>query len=109
MGVHRQGLPGVWGRLGVIALALTLLAAACNQPRVQLTVRNPTAYPVDVELTGTDLEGRLRLGLVPAGSEKVFLEVLDAGEEWSFRFVRLDIRRAALDGPDEAGRFRPDR
>lgn len=85
-----QSLPGGLVRLRVI-VALALLAAACNPARVQLTVRNPTAYPVNVEFTGTKLEGWVPLGLVLAGREKVFQEVLDAGEEWSFRFVHLDV------------------
>jgi hypothetical protein len=68
---------------------LALLLANClgRPPTVeQITIVNPTAYDLDVDLTGRDRDGWLPLAIVEARSEDVVQEVNDQGELWIFRF-----------------------
>jgi hypothetical protein len=70
-------------------LGLALLAVACSgpPPTVEtITIANPTAYDLDVEVTDRDRDGGLPVAIVEAGSEDVVHEVIDQGEVWIFRF-----------------------
>jgi hypothetical protein len=72
---------------GLVVLAL--LAASCSGPPPtveRITITNPTAYDLDVDVTGPGTEGRLPIAIVEAGTEQVAQEVIDQGEVWIFRF-----------------------
>ncbi|MGQ0680509.1 MAG: hypothetical protein ACT4OM_12795 [Actinomycetota bacterium] len=67
---------------------LMLLGAACaGPPYVQeLNIANPTDYDVVVDLMADGSSSRLALGIVPKGETALREQVLDPGEQWTFRF-----------------------
>lgn len=68
---------------------LALLAGSCSGPPSaveSITIINPTAYDLDVDVTDGDRGGWLPLTVVEAMSEDVAQEVIDQGEVWIFRF-----------------------
>jgi hypothetical protein len=84
-------------------LALALLVASCSgpAPRVdRITISNPTAYDIDVEVTDRDRDGWLPVAIVEAGSEHISQDVIDQGEVWVFRFLHWG---------DPVGEFSPTR
>jgi hypothetical protein len=77
--------------------------AARGRGRVDaVTISNPTPYPAMVDLRGADWNGWLRLGRVQSQCERAIDHVLDAGDQWTFRFSHADhdeqvtLSRAAL-------------
>jgi hypothetical protein len=68
---------------------LALLVASCSGPPPtveRITIANPTAYDVHVDVTGQDRDGWLPIAIVEARSEDVVQDVIDQGEVWIFRF-----------------------
>jgi hypothetical protein len=72
----------------------------------QMTITNPTAFDVDVDVAGTDRR-RLNLAYVDSGGSVVVRDVIDQGDTWIFRFsyggthagsLRVDRARLARDG-----------
>jgi hypothetical protein len=93
----------------VVAVAVAVIGPlAVRGPTFvdRVTVDNPTAYDVDVDVTGRD--GRaLNLVFAAAGTTETVRDTIDQGETWVFRFsyggtdagaLRLD--RAALERQD---------
>jgi hypothetical protein len=76
----------------VLAVIPFLLLAACSGPAAtvdRITIANGTEYDLDVEVTGGDRGGWLPVAIVEARSEHAVREVIDQGEEWTFRFLHL--------------------
>jgi hypothetical protein len=88
-------------------VVLALVSASCSGPPPtveRITIANPTAYDLDVDVTDRDRDGWLPLVIVEAGSEDVAQEVIDQGEVWIFRFRHfgdpvgeLSLTRAELE------------
>ena len=84
-------------------MALALLMASCSgaPPTVdRITISNPTAYVIDVEVTDRARDGWLPVAIVQARSEHVAPDVIDQGEVWVFRFLHWG---------DPVGEFSPTR
>ncbi len=65
------------------------LVAACSgaPPTVErIEIVNPTDYDVTVDVSGPDSQGWLPLSIAEHGSSVTVREVIDQGENWSFRF-----------------------
>jgi hypothetical protein len=65
----------------------------------RVTIANPTAFDVDVSVSGSD-GGVLDLTYITAGETKVVRSVIDQGDVWIFRFSY---------GGTDAGTLRMDR
>jgi hypothetical protein len=68
---------------------LALLVASCSGPPSVvdgITIANPTAYDLDVEVTDEDRDGWLPVAIVEAESEDIVPAITDQGEVWIFRF-----------------------
>jgi hypothetical protein len=70
----------------------------------RITIANPTAYDLDVDVTGPGQEGRLPIAIVEARSEDIAQDVIDQGDVWIFRFLHwgdsvghLSLTRAELE------------
>jgi hypothetical protein len=77
---------------GSSLVLLALLVASCSGPPAtveRITIANPTAYDLDVDVTAPGQEGRLPIALVEAGSEDLVQDVIDQGEVWIFRFLHF--------------------
>jgi hypothetical protein len=84
-------------------VAFALLVASCSGPPStveRVTISNPTAYDIDVEVTDRDRDGWLPVAIVEARSEHVAQDVIDQGEVWIFRFLHWG---------DPVGEFSPTR
>jgi hypothetical protein len=75
-------------------VAAVVVAAAVLVPGMRLptfvrrvTVTNPTAYGVQVEVTDPQRDGWLDLGGFPPSSSRPVLLVVDQGANWVFRFT----------------------
>ncbi len=87
-----QVAPTRLGRNVVIAVAAALLAVALilgvsravQGPAVvdRVTISNPTPYPLEVSVAGSDGGASLNLGPVSAGERHAFETVLDQGDRW---------------------------
>ncbi len=93
------------GAVLVVLLVAPNLVPGAFVPR--LTVENPTAFVVNVELAGRGGSGWFALGTVGRESQGVFEEVPDPGATWLIRFSyagvdggRVELPRSAL---QEAG------
>ena len=99
-----KALRGRWG----LVLVMVLWVAACAGPPLRvdrITIVNPTAYDLDVDVAGPERGGWLPVVIVEADSEDVAEEVIDQGEVWVFRFLHwgdpvgeLSLTRAELEG-----------
>jgi len=82
---------------GVVALALIIgLMAAVEGPAFveRVSVRNPTPYVLDVQVTGADRDGWLALGPVSPGGGRLGLrDVVDKGDRWI-----VHVSSAGIDG-----------
>jgi hypothetical protein len=84
-------------------VAFALLVASCSglpSTVERVTISNPTAYDIDVEVTDRDRDGWLSVAIVEARSEHVAQDVIDQGEVWIFRFLHWG---------DPVGEFSPTR
>lgn len=78
------------GRLLLASIAVVLAGCVGGSRHVPaITVTNPTDHLTTVQVTGDDLNGWLSLGPALPRSDRVFEEVLDAGAEWTFRFLYM--------------------
>jgi hypothetical protein len=62
-----------------------ILAGPSFVERIKLV--NPTAYAVDVDVTGADRHGWLQLGEADQHTTTVFEAVLDQGSAWTIRLA----------------------
>jgi hypothetical protein len=68
---------------------LFLFVSSCSGPAPVvdgITIANPTAYDLDVEVTDEDRDGWLPVAIVEAESEDIVPAITDQGEVWIFRF-----------------------
>ena len=73
----------VVGVLLAVAVILGVLSAVQGPGYVDhVTIDNPTPYPVDVYVTGSDGGSRLALGPVSPGERHAFSTVVDQGDRW---------------------------
>jgi hypothetical protein len=92
---------------GLVALALIFAGTQALQgPSVieQVTIDNPTPYPVEVAVAGTNAGSQLALGPVSPGEHHAFASVVDQGDGWVMHVTsaRSDggefvVRRADLE------------
>jgi hypothetical protein len=81
---------------GLLALALIFgVSSALQSPATvnRLTIRNPTPYTVDVDVTNADHAGWVSLGPVSPGERHDFDSVIDQGDRWVVR-----VTSAGADG-----------
>jgi hypothetical protein len=100
---HPQTAPARLGRDvakflvgGLVALALIIgLMAAVEAPAFvdRVSVRNPTPYALDVQVTGADRDGWLALGPVSPGGRLSLRDVVDEGDRWI-----VHVSSAGIDG-----------
>ena len=58
-----------------------------DPPRIgEVSLENPTRYALEVEVTGAQRDGWLRLGTAERGATTVAPRVLDQGDTWIFHF-----------------------
>ncbi len=75
------------GAVAALALALVGISLLDIPPIVpKLTVINPGAYQVNVEVGGAERDGWTDLGAVERESTKTLEEVNDQGQTWVFHF-----------------------
>jgi hypothetical protein len=91
------------------ALLCVGMALALRDPEVvpRVTVENPSALDVSVDVRSAPDHARLLLATVPPTTEATNLDVLDQGDEWIFGFssggvdggtVRVSRAKLAADG-----------
>ena len=94
-----------------VSLAVAALMVAVPALRVpahvdEVTIDNPHQWPASIEVTGQDRDGWVGVGTVGSESEHRFLEVVDQGGVWIFRFsyagkaVELHVSAARLERND---------
>lgn len=106
-------------RLGVaIAIAIAVLAFGAaaiitttsllaGPDRIDMTIENPTAYEISVEVSDASGGPTHELGRIGADSSRELRGIVDQGDTWSFAFSYGGIRAAEatlerdaiLDGP----------
>ena len=99
----RAGLVAGIAVAGVLLVVL-LLRSASDPPRVAaLTVANPSAFQVNIEVSPTGEERWLDLGAVDRERERTIEELPDLGARWVFRFAsggvdggRIEVARTVL-------------
>ena len=105
--------------VAAVAVAIALLAITSSMltgpDRVDLTIENPTAYHLSVDVRGAEDGSVLGVGTVSAESTGEFPRVIDQGEMWWFEFsyggvvaAEVTVSRSALEAgsvvvPDSAG------
>lgn len=74
--------------VAVLVLGLNAAAGGLRLPSFvpRLSVSNPTAYQIEIDVTGAERDGWLSLGAVRRESTKTVHEILDQGDRWRFRF-----------------------
>ncbi len=80
--------------IAVLGLAVALaalfpiarLAQSERPPSRRLTVENPTAYDVNIDVTGSDRDRWLEVGYFRREARRTVEELADQGPEWVFRF-----------------------
>ena len=120
---HRGGIAAIIA-LGLVALAIGAIGAAlagllAEPDRLDVTVDNPTPFPVSVEVRSSDGTERVTLGIASPRATRTFTRVVDHGDDWTFTFSYAGVhsepvavpRAAVADGaitvPDDvADRFR---
>jgi hypothetical protein len=96
--------------LGAAILAVLIVAPALSTGSVvdRLTVDNPTAYDVNVEIAASDRDGWLDLGTVGRESESVLEAVADPGGgtlviRFSYAGVEAGDTLVTRPGPQDGG------
>lgn len=86
---HIGGSLLVSAGVAVVVLTAVALLPGMQLPRFvrRVTVANPTAYGVEVDVTNPQHDGWLVLGGFPPASSRVLNQVLDQGRNWVFRFT----------------------
>jgi hypothetical protein len=86
--VRRAELVGV--AVTVLVGAATILAvdSALRLPAHvgEVAIDNPHEWPATIQATGGDRDGWHAVGVVDREAEQSFLELVDQGEMWAFRF-----------------------
>jgi hypothetical protein len=85
--------------LGVIGVAslLPILAALRLPAYVEtVTVTNPHPWHVEVDVGPPDGSRWIGLGHVPRESTSSYADVIDAGDEWTFRFTHGGIEHGRV-------------
>lgn len=106
--------------LVVVAAAVMLsggILSLLEEPeRTDVTVDNPTAYPVHVRVESAEEGSGLGLGTAHSESSRTFTGVVDQGERWRFEFryggidaaevivTRDDVAAGPIVVPSSAGR-----
>jgi hypothetical protein len=72
----------------VLAGSLLLVRDRTFVPRV--TIDNPTALALDVDIAASTRDGWVPAGVAAERGATAFHEVLDHGDEWAFRFTNGD-------------------
>ena len=74
--------------VAIFAAVLTVIMPALRVPAHvdRVAVDNPYPWRVNVTATGDGRDAWHDLGAVERGDEQEFLELLDQGEAWTFRF-----------------------
>ncbi len=69
-------------------VAFPLARLALDEPRAfrRLTVENPTAYLINVDVTGAERDGWLDVGSFRRERTRTVEELTDQGPHWVFRF-----------------------
>jgi hypothetical protein len=98
---HRAATSARRPQAALVLVAALLIAAAfvfVVLPRLglpgtveQLTVENPHAWRVNVDVTGADRDGWHSLGVLGPASTRVFEAVVDQGDVWTFEFAYAGI------------------
>ena len=91
-----------------VVVALLVAASALRLPAHvdEVTIDNPHDWPAHVQVTDADRDGWLGVGTVGPETEQGFLDIVDQGEIWIFRFsyareaVELRVSGARLEGDD---------
>ncbi len=90
----------------VIVLVVAVPALRLPAHVDEVTIDNPHEWPASIEVTDQDRDGWVGVGTVGRESEHGFLEVVDQGEVWIFRFsyagksVELPVSGARLERND---------
>jgi hypothetical protein len=92
---------------GLVALAVIVgVSAAVEGPSYvdRLTIHNPTAYAVEIQVADDSRDAWLDLGPVSPGERHTFSTVVDHGDRWVVRVSsaginggQLDLNRAGLE------------
>lgn len=83
----REAIGTVVAGAAVVILVLAVVPFLRGPVFVRrLTIANPTAYEVNVEISGSQGSGWLDLGTVPREREVALENVVDQGGKWTFRF-----------------------
>lgn len=72
--------------LGVAAIAVVVSTLRLPAHVDEVTIDNPHEWSASVRVTGGDRDGWLRVGTVERETEQSFLELVDQGGAWVFRF-----------------------
>lgn len=75
----------------LIAASIWVMDALTPQFIDAITIDNPTEHTVQVHANGSNGDGWLTVGTVPAGQTKQAHRVVDLGQTWTFRFSRRDV------------------
>lgn len=92
----RVAVAVIAGLAAAIALFFVTSSMLAGPERVDLTIENPTAFPLRAEVS--DASGGSVQGLGPISSESTrdFAGVLDQGETWVFTFSYGDVVAAEI-------------
>jgi len=84
--------------LGAAVLVVLLVAPSlATTPFVpRLTVDNPTAFDLNIDVTGADRDGSIALGTVARGTQRAIEEIADQGATWVVRFSYGGIETGEL-------------
>jgi hypothetical protein len=85
---------------GLVALAVIIGVMAAVEGPVfvdRVSIRNPTPYTLDVQVTGADRDGWLPLGPVSPGGRLNLRDVVDKGDRWV-----VHVSSAGIDGGEVA-------
>ena len=80
------------------AALLTAVSSALLGPdRVDVDLRNPTAYEITVGVRDGPDGSLLLLGTLAPGSDRTFTGVLDRGDDWRFEFSYAGVDAGVMD------------
>lgn len=85
---RRAGLAvAVVAAIATVILLFAITSSLLTGPdRVDVTIENPTAYTLDVEVRSGDGGTVHELGPIGSSSTRLFTGVIDQGDSWAFEF-----------------------
>ncbi len=91
-----------------VVVALLVAASGLRLPAHvdEVTIDNPHDWPAHIQVTDEDRDGWVGVGTVGRETEQGFLDIVDQGEVWIFRFsyageaVELRVSGAQLEDDD---------